>query len=92
MSLEALPLTNQVILMRPLRAKGSPQPHTYRALLPDPVSTQSVLVRGGPSGGGDKILLGSLKSFGIFARVHVIFKLLPRSTPLCLPWLPQVNL
>lgn len=39
-SLEALPLTKQVILTRPLHAKGSPRPHTYRALLPDPLHTQ----------------------------------------------------
>lgn len=38
-SLEALPLTNQVILMHPLHAKGSPWPRTYRALLPDPLHT-----------------------------------------------------
>lgn len=47
---------------------------------------------GGARRGGDKILPDSLKSFGIFTQAHVIFKLLPLSTPSCLPWLPQVNL
>ena len=56
------------------------------------LSTLSELGWGGASGGGDSILLGSLKTFGIFTMAHVIFKLLPLSTPSCLPWLPQVNL
>ena len=61
----------------------SPQwkvPSPYSPLPPGPCfRTLRILSKSGlggsvGKGGGDKILPGSFKSFGIFTRVHVIFK------------------